>query len=62
MVCSITLSWFIGLVFLLILLLSLQDIDAILDAKLHIPVAQIFWVSVIYDIQPARNTSRRIDA
>ncbi|ORY99201.1 amino acid/polyamine transporter I [Syncephalastrum racemosum] len=43
MVCSITLSWFIGLVFLLVLLLSLQDIDAILDAKLHIPLAQVFW-------------------
>lgn len=41
---SIVMSWAIGLAFLIVLLVSIQDVDAILDSSLDMPVAQLFWV------------------
>lgn len=41
---SIVMSWAIGLAFLIVLLISIQDVDAILDSSLDMPVAQLFWV------------------
>ncbi|KAG0192542.1 hypothetical protein DFQ28_008780 [Apophysomyces sp. BC1034] len=54
MTMSIVVSWFVGLVFLVVLLFSIQDIDAILDTKLEMPVAQLFadaigaWGTVVF--------------
>lgn len=45
MVSSIAVSWAVGFAFLIVLLFSIQDIDAILDSTLHMPVAQLFYVS-----------------
>ncbi|KAI8984585.1 amino acid/polyamine transporter I [Mycotypha africana] len=42
MVSSITIAWFVGFAYLIILLFSIQDIDAIFDTKFHLPVAQLF--------------------
>ena len=44
MTMSIVASWLVGFIFLVTLLLSIQDIDALLDSKLDMPVAQLFWV------------------
>lgn len=45
MVSSIAVSWIVGLAFLIVLLFSIQDIDSILNSTLHMPVAQLFFVS-----------------
>lgn len=45
MIMSLVASWFVGLVFLIVLLFSIQDIDAILDSKLDFPVSQLVWAS-----------------
>ncbi|KAL1929758.1 hypothetical protein VTP01DRAFT_1896 [Rhizomucor pusillus] len=46
MIMSLVASWFVGLVFLIVLLFSIQDIDAILDSKLDFPVSQLIWDAV----------------
>ncbi|KAI7848415.1 amino acid/polyamine transporter I [Circinella umbellata] len=46
MTMSIVASWLVGFIFLVTLLLSIQDIDALLDSKLDMPVAQLFWDAV----------------
>ncbi|KAI7876352.1 amino acid transporter, partial [Lichtheimia hyalospora FSU 10163] len=43
---SIVMSWAIGLAFLIVLLISIQDVDAILDSSLDMPVAQLFWNAI----------------
>jgi hypothetical protein len=45
MVSSIAVSWIVGLAFLIVLLFSIQDIDSVLNSTLHMPVAQLFFVS-----------------
>lgn len=45
MVSSIAVSWAVGLAFLIVLLFSIQDIDTVLTSTLHMPVAQLFYVS-----------------
>ncbi|KAL9545382.1 hypothetical protein MBANPS3_007174 [Mucor bainieri] len=46
MVSSIAVSWAVGFAFLIVLLFSIQDIDAILDSSLHMPVAQLFFDAI----------------
>ncbi|KAL0139284.1 amino acid/polyamine transporter I [Mucor lusitanicus] len=46
MVSSIAVSWAVGFAFLIVLLFSIQDIDAILDSTLHMPVAQLFYDAI----------------
>lgn len=46
MVSSIAVSWAVGLAFLIVLLFSIQDIESILSSTLHMPVAQLFYVSL----------------
>ncbi|KAL0090132.1 amino acid/polyamine transporter I [Phycomyces blakesleeanus] len=48
MTMSIAVSWFVGLVFLIVLLFSVQDIDAVLNSTFDMPVAQLFWDAVGY--------------
>jgi uncharacterized membrane protein YdcZ (DUF606 family) len=45
MVASIAVSWFVGLIFLFILLLYTQDISSIEQTQLQMPIAQLFLVS-----------------
>lgn len=45
MVASIVVSWFVGLIFLFILLLYTQDIGSIEQTELQMPIAQLFLVS-----------------
>ncbi|KAI8075846.1 amino acid/polyamine transporter I [Gilbertella persicaria] len=47
MVSSIVVSWFVGLAFLIVLLFSIQNMEAILNSTLHMPVAQLFLASSI---------------
>lgn len=49
MVSSIAVSWVVGLAFLIVLLFSIQDIEAILNSDLHMPVAQLFFVKRLID-------------
>ncbi|KAI8369508.1 amino acid/polyamine transporter I [Radiomyces spectabilis] len=46
MTMSIVTAWFVGLIFLISLLFSIQDMDAILNTELHMPVAQLFQDAV----------------
>lgn len=48
MVTSIAVSWAVGLAFLIVLLFSIQDIDTIIHSTLDMPVAQLFYASLIF--------------
>ncbi|KAI8877537.1 amino acid transporter [Backusella circina FSU 941] len=43
MVSAIGVSWFVGFALLVVFLFSIQDINAIFESDLHLPVAQLFW-------------------
>jgi predicted RecB family endonuclease len=44
MVSAIGVSWFVGFALLLVFLFSIQDINAIFESDLQLPVAQLFSV------------------
>ncbi|KAI7863185.1 amino acid/polyamine transporter I [Spinellus fusiger] len=46
MTMSIAVSWFVGLIFLIVLLFSIQDINTILHSSFDMPVAQLLWDAV----------------
>ncbi|KAI7890089.1 amino acid/polyamine transporter I [Mucor mucedo] len=46
MVCSIAVSWVVGLAFLIVLLFSIRDIESVLNSTLHMPVAQLFYDAI----------------
>ena len=48
MVASIAVSWFVGLIFLFILLLYTQDIQSIEQTQFEMPIAQLFLVRTPY--------------
>lgn len=51
MVASIAVSWFVGLIFLFILLLYTQDIQSIEQTQFEMPIAQLFLVRISNKVQ-----------
>lgn len=53
---SIATAWAVGLVFLIVLLFSIQNMDSILNTSFDMPVAQLFQVTSSFYLSILKHT------